>query len=441
MKKIIISIFCFILLSVTFNNVSAQCQANFGVSDTSGTYYFADSSLVSGDTISSWSWSFGDLSFSTSQNPAHSYSTCGYYIVSLTISTLQGCNSFFTDTIMVAGNINGSFTSVVDNTTGDVQFTTSPNNVNYSYSWNFGDGNTASTANATNTYLTGVYSVCVIISDVLGACMADTVCDSVVVNVNTVSPCASTWNNFANGNSQTFTANPFGFGNTYAWDYGDGNTGTGFVTNYTYATGGTYTVCLTMTTGSGCVSVFCDTVIMAPPVPCALDFTWTNNGGGNYTFTETVTNGGIFPVIVWAFVNDSGTAFGSTPTYQFNSNGIQIVCAVLNPAPIPGCGDTICHILFVSGVGIDENPIEKSLKLFPNPAQNQFSIEFNLINNANVSVELIDLVGNKIIDFYNSKNQVGLQKINCLTADFAAGIYFVKVKVDEHVLTKKIIIH
>jgi len=36
-------------------------------------------------------------------------------------------------------------------------------------------------------------------------------------------------------------------GQTYAWDFGDGNTGTGLTTTHTYAAGGTYTACLIVT--------------------------------------------------------------------------------------------------------------------------------------------------------------------------------------------------
>lgn len=42
-----------------------------------------------------------------------------------------------------------------------------------------------------------------------------------------------------------------GAGNTYAWDFGDGNTGTGDTANHTYAAGGSYSIKLTVTNKCG----------------------------------------------------------------------------------------------------------------------------------------------------------------------------------------------
>ena len=43
--------------------------------------------------MTSWSWSFGDGASSTSRNPSHTYSSPGYYTVSLTVSGSGGSNT------------------------------------------------------------------------------------------------------------------------------------------------------------------------------------------------------------------------------------------------------------------------------------------------------------------------------------------------------------
>ncbi|MDW5548805.1 PKD domain-containing protein [Methanosarcina sp.] len=38
----------------------------------------------------SWKWSFGDGTYSTSKNPAHTYSKSGKYTISLTVKNSKG---------------------------------------------------------------------------------------------------------------------------------------------------------------------------------------------------------------------------------------------------------------------------------------------------------------------------------------------------------------
>jgi len=60
---------------------------------------FADSSTLSSGNIASWSWDFGDLSTSNSQNPTHVYSSIGDYAVQLTVTSDSGCTAVYTDTV------------------------------------------------------------------------------------------------------------------------------------------------------------------------------------------------------------------------------------------------------------------------------------------------------------------------------------------------------
>jgi PKD repeat protein len=51
---------------------------------------FTDGSTAPGSSVASWSWDFGDGSFSTAQNPVHTYTAPGVYEVALTIANGQG---------------------------------------------------------------------------------------------------------------------------------------------------------------------------------------------------------------------------------------------------------------------------------------------------------------------------------------------------------------
>ncbi len=68
--------------------------AAFSASPTSGKkplkIQFTDKST---NSPTSWKWSFGDGTYSTSKSPAHTYSKAGKYTVSLTVKNLKGSNT------------------------------------------------------------------------------------------------------------------------------------------------------------------------------------------------------------------------------------------------------------------------------------------------------------------------------------------------------------
>jgi PKD repeat protein len=210
-----------------------------------------------------YSWDFGDSDTGTGPAPSHTYDSTGYYNVCLVVGDTGGvcvdtlctliyvyiapatCNATFTNTLIGAGN---------------ETFNATPINFNWDYTWDFGDSSPAGNGFFTTHQYTasGTYTVCLTINDSATGCSSQ-FCDTVIILI----PVACTPSFTANGFNGTyiFNASPFNLQNTYSWDFGDGSPlGTGFVANHTYITSGTYTVCLTMTTPTGCTETFCDTI-------------------------------------------------------------------------------------------------------------------------------------------------------------------------------------
>jgi PKD repeat protein len=423
--------------SVVVNISTPPCDAGYTYSMSGDTVVFTNTSTAVGDSITFYSWNFGDFFPSTQSDPTHIFNGCGTYIVSLVIATQNNCMSNFTDTINISGQINGAFTYTIDTITGVTQFAATPNNSNYSFAWDFGDGGTATNANPSHTYTEGFYTACVIINSSNLFCVADTVCDTLNVSLDSL-VCSVSWNNIANGSMQIFTPTPVDFfGGAYTWDFGDGATSNNVISTHTYTSTGLYTVCLTYTNAQGCTTQFCDTVEIPA---CSINFTYTGTNG-NMTFTATTAGGGFFPIVAWLFVNDSATAFGNTVTHQFTSNGVKIVCAVLNPGGFTGCSDTLCQFLYVSGVGIgiEEAAIENSVSLQPNPFNDLLSIQFDLSTNRDIAISIFDVLGNKVDDVTSSKNQNGHQNYMYNSSRLNAGVYFVKIQAGDKIITRKVI--
>jgi len=119
--------------NITVNDSSnTGCQAYFYANPVNNSndlnIQFTDYS-TSGEPnngIIGWTWSFGDGSSSTLQNPTHDYATGGSYVVCLTVWNNSGCQSTYCDSLVVGGGNNPNiisgtvYTSV--NTTASVAY-------------------------------------------------------------------------------------------------------------------------------------------------------------------------------------------------------------------------------------------------------------------------------------------------------------------------------
>ena len=119
---------------------------------------FSDISTGNPET---WTWDFGDGTTSTQPNPVHTYTAPGAFDVSLTVT--NGMNKDTSFQTVVAGGVPVT-DFVADRTTVAVKtpvlFTDKTLNSPTSWSWDFGDGVTATEQNPTHAYLVkGIYTV------------------------------------------------------------------------------------------------------------------------------------------------------------------------------------------------------------------------------------------------------------------------------------------
>lgn len=105
------------------------------------------------DEVETWFWTFGDGATSTLQNPTHKYLSDGKYTVTLTVTNPAGSNVITKINYITVGAgdaFAGDITADVNvfifatNPTADANFTfTGIYNEDYTYLWEFGDGQTA----------------------------------------------------------------------------------------------------------------------------------------------------------------------------------------------------------------------------------------------------------------------------------------------------------
>ncbi len=126
------------------------------------------------------------------------------------------------------------------------------------YAWDFGDGNSGNGSSASHTYnQTGSFTASLIVTDDDGA--KDTATVAVTVAEPTNQPPTASFTASSTSGPAPLAVNfdgsassdPEGRPLTYAWDFGDGNSGAGQTVSHTYQSSGNFTATLTVTDEGG----------------------------------------------------------------------------------------------------------------------------------------------------------------------------------------------
>ena len=89
-------------------------------------------------------------------------------------------------------------------------------------------------------------------------------------------------------------------------------------------------------------------------------------------------------------------------------------------------------------VNVETVDFEKFVQVFPNPVTNDLTISFPLSIASNISMTVLNVLGEKIIEkSINSENKMFEEKMNL--SSFKAGIYFVEIRTNQFTVIKKII--
>ncbi|WP_207492126.1 PKD domain-containing protein [Aridibaculum aurantiacum] len=227
------------------------------VSDTAGmclpfAVTFVNTTGVGGTTT----WNFGDGNTATGDSVVHAYTAFGTYNVLMTNIAPGGCR--YTDTATVnitypagalqyaGGNYCGETTIQFNSTVGAGQ----------TFTWNFGDGTTATTTNPSisHTYGSGIFLPFVTITSANGCTVTIPGTEEIRVDVvnagftyTSANSCGSTTLTFSD------TSSSFSGITSWNWNFGGGSS----VSNQqhptvVFTTSGTYNVTLYVTSAAGC---------------------------------------------------------------------------------------------------------------------------------------------------------------------------------------------
>ncbi|MEX0965887.1 MAG: PKD domain-containing protein, partial [Bacteroidia bacterium] len=138
---------------------------------------FSNNSSIPNGSIASYSWNFGDNSTSISSNPVHTYAGTGTYAVTLTVTSLRGCEVQTTDSITISPRPVADFTAANECSGKLINFMNNSSSAGggMTYNWMFGDGNASIDENPSHMYdEPGIYQVILYTYSNKGCMAADT---------------------------------------------------------------------------------------------------------------------------------------------------------------------------------------------------------------------------------------------------------------------------
>ena len=104
--------------------------------------------------------------------------------------------------------------------------------------------------------------------------------------------------------------------------------------------------------------------------------------------------------------------------------------------PLHGCDTTLTF--FLNTVSIEENELRDiSMKIFPNPAADQFTIVYDLPEDMKGDIAITDGLGRLVIA---NKVSLGSGELIIDSSDMTSGLYFVIFKSNEIMRVERLII-
>lgn len=281
-------------------------------------------------TITAYAWTFGDGAVANGPTAQHVYTTAGSYDVTLTVTDSNGASATDTRTVTVQvappASPTASFTARTENLTATFSGTgsSSPNGAIATYAWSFGDGSTGAGATPSHTYrAAGSYEVELTVTDARGAKASTT-------QTVSVSPAlAAAFEATTQGRSVTVDGTSTGGSIVgYAWDFGDGTTGTGATAAHRFTEDGTYSIVLTVTDTAGRTASTGKTVTVANSLPTSsfipavsgLDVAVDASSSKDVESTTLSYS--------WSF-GDGTTAVGRTAAHTYAAPGAYTVALVV----------------------------------------------------------------------------------------------------------------
>ncbi len=145
-------------------------------------------------------------------------------------------------------------------------------------------------------------------------------------------------------------------------------------------------------------------------------FEWTGNDCYTFTIYDAGDNGltgGFYRIVnssnqlIWEGITDFGT-------------------------------ETSAEFSYDEVMDINSIPDLHEVNIYPNPIIGTAHVEFTLIQQSTVQLDLYNILGKRVIQIYEGRMPQGLKSINFNTSDLEEGVYFTRLSIDGVIQTQKV---
>jgi len=475
-------------LGYSDGNAAPVANANGPYADDPGVAisFSSAGSTDSDGSIASFHWDFGDGATSTQANPAHTYATEGLYNIVLTVTDDLGKTDTDNTTATIGdvctgiaacdGNI--SLTLITDNYGSETSWTLKNSagttiesgsgygkNTTYNINWNlakdtytftindsYGDGICCSYGNGSYTLIDGCNTTLKSggsfnSSESTTFCVPDggtPVNQAPVANANGPYTADEGVNiSFSSAGSNDSDGSIA----SYNWNFGDGNTSSQANPSYAYATPGSYTATLTVTdnegaTGTNQAAVTVTEITTNDPMISSIAISTVKTGKRFKAIADiTVTANGQAVEGANVDITWSGDVSATNSAVTNSQGEVQFVSAKVKSSYFVITIDGITKSGYIwdeagsqttastGSARLDES-ISDKLMVYPNPATNQLTIEFD--TDKNVALYIYNLNGQelKTIPMLNPITEIDI-------SDLSPGMYIIKARTSENTFTQK----
>jgi PKD repeat protein len=205
----------------------------------------------------------------------------------------------------------------------------------------------------------------------------------------------------------TFTDASTG-GTGYSWSFGDNGNSTSQNPSHTYTTAGTYTVTETVTNTSGSATFSSTVTVNASPVTTVDVTNATTSTSADGAAGVHVTGGTGTNTYAWSNSNTTDSISGVVAATYYVTVTNSNTCR------------TVDTVVVSFGSGINTLGANAHVKIYPNPANDQLNFEWNISDEATITI--YDVTG-QAIKTYMVNGSVSKLDIH----EFASGLYVLRV--------------
>lgn len=121
-----------------------------------------------------------------------------------------------------------------------------------------------------------------------------------------------------------------------------------------------------------------------------------------------------------------------------SSTGNSAVVTVANISASNGVVHVIDAVLIPAVVNVENIESVASLGVYPNPTNNQFTIDLDMLESDNVTIDLINVIGQSVKSVNLGTRSVGMNRTYMDVNDIPAGFYIMNITVGESQMSTKV---